>query len=216
MAIIGIYGFIGSGKGTVADILVENYGYRREAFANPVKDAVSIIFGWPRNLLEGDTKESRDFRETPCPTWSKLFQKEFSPRYALQLMGTEAGRNVFHSDLWLMALGNRLGVYGAQKPLGNVVISDVRFPNEIRYIRSLGGRLIRVKRGPEPDFYDLAYGINTVSESEETSLMADRFPHVHYSEWAWIGQDPDYLIENDSTLDDLKSQVQKIIHDMKG
>lgn len=215
MAIIGIYGFIGSGKGTVADILVENYGYQREAFANPVKDVVSTIFGWPRQLLEGDTKESRDFRETPCPIWSKLLQKDFSPRYALQLMGTEAGREVFHEDLWLFALGRRIGAYGAQQSLGNVVISDVRFPNEIRYIRSLGGRLIRVKRGSEPEFYATALEDN-MAPSNAYSQMSMEFPNVHYSEWAWIGQEPDYLIENDSTLDDLKLQVQKIIHDMKG
>lgn len=215
MAIIGIYGFIGSGKGAVSDILVENYGYQREAFANPVKDVVSTIFGWPRQLLEGDTKESRDFRETPCSIWSKLLQKDFSPRYALQLMGTEAGREVFHEDLWLFALGRRIGAYGSQS-LGNFVISDVRFPNEIRYIRSLGGRLIRVKRGPEPEFWDTAQQDNILLAIDHSPHMYDLYPDVHYSEWAWIGQEPDYLIENDSTLDDLKLQVQKIIHDMKG
>ena len=51
--IIGLLGFAGSGKGTVADILVSK-GFKKESFADPVKDAVAAIFGWERSLLEGD------------------------------------------------------------------------------------------------------------------------------------------------------------------
>jgi hypothetical protein len=61
--VIGLVGFLGSGKGTVADTL-KLYNFIPESFSNPLKDAVAIIFGWDRSLLEGDTKESREFRET--------------------------------------------------------------------------------------------------------------------------------------------------------
>jgi len=50
--IIGLVGFIGAGKGTVADILVEKHGFIKESFANSVKDAVSVIFGWDRTFLK--------------------------------------------------------------------------------------------------------------------------------------------------------------------
>jgi len=86
--IIGFVGFIGSGKGTVADILTHKYGFNKESFANAVKDACAAIFLWDRKMLEGDTKESREWRETPDPWWSEKLGREFSPRLALQLMGT--------------------------------------------------------------------------------------------------------------------------------
>ena len=60
MKIIGVCGLIGGGKGTVADILVSNHNFQKISFADPLKDMISNVFNWPRHLLEGDTKESRD------------------------------------------------------------------------------------------------------------------------------------------------------------
>ena len=56
--IIGLVGWIGSGKNTVADILATQHEYKRDSFAAPLKDAVSNIFNWPRDILEGDTAVS--------------------------------------------------------------------------------------------------------------------------------------------------------------
>ena len=53
--IIGICGFIGSGKDTIADYLVNLHHFRRESFANTLKDAVAQVFGWDRTMLEGRT-----------------------------------------------------------------------------------------------------------------------------------------------------------------
>ena len=61
--IIGLVGLIGSGKGTVADYLVAKHQFRNISFANHLKDAVAAVFGWPRNLLEGDTEYSRKWRD---------------------------------------------------------------------------------------------------------------------------------------------------------
>lgn len=69
--IVGLVGFIGSGKGTVADIMTTEHGFSKESFAGGVKDAASVIFGWDRKLLEGDTEESRAWRETPDEYWSE-------------------------------------------------------------------------------------------------------------------------------------------------
>ena len=121
--IIGLVGFIGSGKGTVGEIL-EQKGFVKDSFAKPLKDACSVIFGWPREMLEGDTEVSRKWREEPDVFWSEKFGKTFSPRLALQLMGTEAGRNVFHKDIWVTSLLNR-------SKGKDVVVTDVRFKNEI-------------------------------------------------------------------------------------
>jgi len=99
--IIGLVGFIGSGKDTVASRFI-SYGCIKDSFAAPLKDACAAIFGWPRALLEGDTVESREFRETPDMFWArKLGIDNFTPRLALQLVGTDVLRNHFHQDIWL-------------------------------------------------------------------------------------------------------------------
>jgi len=92
--IVGLLGFIGSGKGTAGDIL-KDLGFTPLSFAKGVKDVTAEMFGWPRHLLEGDTDASRKWREQPDEFWSKEFKKEFTPRFALQLMGTEVGRMYF-------------------------------------------------------------------------------------------------------------------------
>lgn len=196
--IVGLVGFIGAGKGSVADLLVQRHNFEKESFANSVKDAVATIFGWNRALLEGDTPESRAWREQNDDFWSKKFSRNFSPRLALQLMGTEAGRNVFHSDIWVHTVQRRCS---ANK---NYVIADVRFPNEIEAIKNDGGIIIRVKRGDEPKWFNTALNVNN---KHNLYGMAEQYPDIHYSEWAWIGSPIDYTIANDYTMDELIKKV---------
>jgi hypothetical protein len=67
--VVGVLGFKGSGKDTVGDYLVQKHGFARDSFANPLKDAVAATFNWPRAMLEGDTKSSREWRELPDAWW---------------------------------------------------------------------------------------------------------------------------------------------------
>lgn len=205
--LIGVVGFIGSGKGTVGDIL-EQKGYIKDSFAKPLKDAVSCMFGWPRDLLEGDTEVSRKWREEPDVYWSEKFDREFTPREALQLMGTEAGRDVFHKDIWVISLLNR--AKGR-----DVVVTDVRFKNEIDYIQENGGYVVRIIRGPEPEWYNTALEVNTLDSSffnEKHYALQDE---VHRSEWDWIGSHFDYTIHNEGTLQDLGFAVEKMLQYLK-
>lgn len=202
--IVGLVGFIGAGKGTVADLLVERHGYFKESFANSLKDACSIIFGWDRQMLEGNTPESRAWREQPDKWWSEKFGKEFSPRLALQLMGTEAGRGVFHPDLWVHTVLRRC----EHAPYNNYVIADARFPNEINAIKDSGGVVIRVRRGDDPEWYALARECNVYNKLD---IMRNAYPEVHYSEWAWIGAHYDIVMDNNCSLDELKIRVDKIV-----
>lgn len=197
--IIGLLGFIGSGKGTVADILVSK-GFKKESFADPVKDAVAAIFGWERSLLEGDTNESREFREAPDKFWSDKFGHPVTPRHMLQIMGTEAGRDTFHQDLWIYSLEQRI------KNNEHTVIADVRFPNECDAIRNLGGFIVRVARGREPVWYNDALKANTEKNTDHMSKHT-----IHYSEWAWIGQKTDYNISNNGSLDMLNADVKHML-----
>ena len=104
--LIGVVGFIGSGKGTVGSYLYRK-GFYQDSFAKPLKDAVSIIFGWDRELLEGVTDESRDWREQVDPYWSEVIGREITPRLVLQQFGTECIRNVFHANVWSASLIKR-------------------------------------------------------------------------------------------------------------
>ena len=65
--IIGICGLIGSGKGTVADFLVEQQGFKKLSFADKLKDGVASVFGWDREMLEGNNPDSRAWREKVDP-----------------------------------------------------------------------------------------------------------------------------------------------------
>lgn len=203
--IIGLVGFIGAGKGTVGELIKLN-GYKQASFAGALKDTASVLFGWDRDLLEGDTDKSRIFREEKNEFWSSRFGYDFSPRLALQLLGTEAGRDVFHKDVWIYALENRI------KKIKDVVITDTRFPNEIEFIRKSGGLIVEVKRGDRPEWYTTALLENT---DNQTGSMSKHWPNIHVSEWAWIGQKIDYTITNDGTLNDLKRTVFNVLTEIE-
>ena len=84
--IFGFIGFAGSGKDTAANILVKDYNFKKISFANPLKDMVARLFSWDRMLLEGNTPESRAWRELPDEYWSEKFGYAITPRYMLQYM----------------------------------------------------------------------------------------------------------------------------------
>lgn len=205
--IVGLLGFINSGKGTVASQLVNECNFRQDSFAAGLKDACSVIFDWPRHLLEGDTKESREWREIVDPWWSeKLSMPNFSPRLALQVIGTDALRNNFHEDIWFLTLENRI----RKNPNQHVVISDVRFPNEIKFIQEKGGKLIRINRGPTPVWYETALLANR-GNSLAKEAMTKTYSTAHFSEWAWVGSKIDYELNNDGTLESLQEQVRQVV-----
>lgn len=205
--IIGISGFINSGKGTVGAHLTKKFGFRKDSFAASLKDACAIMFDWPRDMLEGETLESRMWREVPDAWWSsKLGIKDFSPRLALQLIGTDALRHHFNESIWFLTLENRI----RKTPEQHVVISDVRFPNEFKFIQSQGGIMIRVNRGPLPAWYNTAVAATNGNTHAKESMAAD-YPAAHFSEWAWVGSKFDFEINNNTTIKDLNIQVEGII-----
>jgi hypothetical protein len=202
--IIGIVGNIGEGKDTVAEYLESQHKFKRESFAGTLKDAVAAVFGWNRELLEGKTNESRDWREQVDQWWAdKLNMPNLTPRSVLQLWGTEVCRRSFHDDIWIASLENKLRNVDT-----NVVISDCRFPNEFAAIKNAGGIIVRVKRGPEPEWYDYASG--ALAGNIEDILILKEFG-IHESEWAWYGLTVDYTIDNNGTLDELYSKITTII-----
>jgi len=202
--IIGVCGFIGSGKDTVADYLQNFHEFRRESFASTLKDAVAAVFGWDRTLLEGRTKEAREWREQIDPWWAKrLDMPTLTPRWVLQYWGTEVCRKGFHDDIWIASLENKLRL-----SKDSVVISDCRFPNEISSIRSAGGKIVWVQRGPLPDWYDLAIDAN---QGHNYAVQALKMRKIHASETAWVGTEFDAIIDNNGTIDELYQQAKLIV-----
>jgi len=209
--IIGICGLIGSGKDTIADYLQNIHQFRRESFAHTLKDAVACVFGWDRELIEGRTRSSREWREQVDPWWAeRLNMPHLTPRYVLQVWGTEVARRGFHDDIWIASLENKL-----RKTTDDVVISDCRFPNEIAAIRRAGGTVIRVHRGPEPGWYGVALAANQQAQPNASSKILTE-SGVHASETAWIGTCFDAVIDNNANgMDNLYQQINGLVLDLR-
>ena len=211
MILMGLMGLIGSGKGAVSEYLVQKKDFHRLSFADPVKDAAAGIFGWDRALLQGDTDASRAWREQKDVFWSKHLERPFSPRIALQEIGTEVGRNYFHPDIWLASLENRFNTLKANGQ-SHFVIDDCRFQNEIELITRLGGKLFVIERGPRPDWWETAYNQN--SDLPNAFRMEQKFKSIHPSEWKWISKSTytnSELIQNNGTVEEIQQVIDNAL-----
>jgi len=184
--LIGVVGLIGSGKDTVSKRLEQKHGFRRDSFAKSLKDAVSAMFNWDREMLEGNGDDSRQWREQPDEFWSKKFGKTVTPRWVLQHFGTEVMRQHMHDAIWIDSCLSRYD----GKP---TVISDTRFQNELKTIKENKGQIILVKRGELPT----------------REQMQDK--GAHKSEWDWMGWNFDHVIDNDGTKEDLYKKVDDLV-----
>src|SRR4051812_11153513 len=107
--VIGLVGFAGSGKDTVGQYLVEEHGFTSIAFADPLKDCLSAMFGWDREMLAGRTPNDRLWREQVDEWWAnKLGIPHFTPRFAMQNIGTDVMRRTFHDQIWIINTEKRL------------------------------------------------------------------------------------------------------------
>ena len=190
--IIGICGLIGCGKGTVADILVEEHNFKKLSFADKLKDGVATVFGWDRSMLEGDTRQSREWREQRDEFWSKETKRNITPRIVLQEFGTDCMRHGFDDSIWVSIVKQEL----IKNPTKDFVIPDVRFPNEALMIQKLNGCVWRAIRGPDPVWFRMYQDIGVEPKD------------VHESEWRWANVNFNAQVSNNGTLDDLKNQVQ--------
>jgi hypothetical protein len=198
--IFGITGLIGSGKDTAAEHLINKHNFTKLSFAASLKDAVSVIFGWDRTLLEGDTLESREWREQKDTWWAaKLRMPHLTPRWVLQYWGTEVCRNNFHKDIWVASLENKL-----RNTQGDVVITDCRFLNELNTIKNAGGILIRVQRGENPTWVESAERYN--------KGIIDAPPKgIHASEYSSVGLPHDYYLSNDGSKQEFFDTLDALI-----
>ena len=189
--LLGLAAKARSGKDTVGEYLRDEYNYKLYAFADPIKQAASKMFGISLDqFYEGDRELVNEF-------WG------FSPREILQKLGTEAGRNVFRKDIWLKRGLQEWETYKKDiesfvmtfpetmhhhVPSG-LVFTDVRFENEATMIREQGGQVVHIIR----------------NDAEEVS--------DHVSEAGIAIADGDVVIYNNDTLEDLYINVSDILGD---
>lgn len=189
--IIGICGKAGSGKDTIADHIVEWYGFKKLCFADPLKRACSEAFGIPLSHFYDTT-----LKEVKDPYW------HVSPRQIAQYVGTELFRDSMQG-LKGVAIQKQFWVYRFLKDVvenSNIsfVVSDVRFNNEAEVILNRGGYLFNVISNRAPE----SVGIS--NHASEAGIDFSKLPH----------QERIYEIKNDTdvSLFELKSQVNQIFH----
>lgn len=189
MQLIGLSGAARSGKDTVGEFLETQFDFKRYAFADPLKRAAHEMFGIPLiEFYEGDREIVNEF-------WG------FSPREILQLIGTECGRQVFRNDIWVKRaemewnnhqqyVNNVLPeTFGTVEGFRGMVITDVRFENEAKFIREMGGTVLHVER---PGFVGEVGVANHASEAGYSDDLKD------------------HIVVNDGTLEQLYTKVENI------
>lgn len=162
--IVGVTGHAQHGKDTFAAVAVEQFGYTRMAFADNVRRAL-----WALNPVVPRRTRYTTLRAVVGdggelgygPGWDRAKQDPHI-RGLLQRMGTEAVRDIVHTDAWIMALERH--VFAAR----DVVIPDVRFPNEANAIRRWGGVVIRVVRVDDNGEVFVAPGVSHDHPSERS------------------------------------------------
>lgn len=180
--IIGLSGIAGSGKDTVANLIIKNHkNWVKTSFAKSMKDAVAGMYGLPREMLEGDTKESREWREQPVEFWGeKLGIENLTPRQILQFFGTGLVRAHVNPDFWVYRTEFELDKLTSGG--GNVLVTDVRFPNEAEMIKSKGGQIWHVFCGDVPEWF---------TNYRDKRIIPDG---IHESEYRWAETTPDAII----------------------
>lgn len=200
--VIAVTGTISSGKDTFAQKFIEN-GYTKFSFADSLKSAVGVIFGWDRELLEGNTHESRKWREEIDPFWSKELGYNVTPRYILQYMGTDVLRKHFNDNIWIMSLENKIKNSESDK----IIITDCRFPNEIKLMKKMKATIVEIQRNI-PLWYSMAKKYNT----GEISYFPKELESIHISEYGWVGlNNPNYVVSNDDTILSLHKKSEELL-----
>ena len=171
--IIGLTGRAGAGKDTVADYLVENYGFKKLSFASTLKEMLAVA-GFPEPA-------NRDDKE------KKVEGFDFTWREAAQKLGTEWARGL-DKDFWLKVLGNKIKI-GV-----DYVISDVRFDNEAEFL----------------DYNYEGWIINIVGRQVDLGDNAS-----HPSEKGVKDSAIHYVLNNDGTIQDMKTNVDDIIYQIR-
>lgn len=184
--LIGMCGKARSGKSTIAKFLCEESGFREVSLATPLKNGLIDMFGFTNDQVHGDKKEEID------PYWN------VTPREVMQVVGTELMRNSLPefiptmNNVWIRIAQRKIKEYMSQGY--SVVVSDVRFSDEVMMIRELNGSVWQVVRDPV--------------HANQTMV------HDHVSEH--LSTIPDVVYVNNQSIKELHKKVRLELQQIKG
>ncbi len=179
--LLAFAGSKGSGKDTCADYLVHKHAFTKYAFANPIKDICRTLFDFSQEQLYGAQRDIVDARYN------------HTPRQVLQKLGTDFCRDQIDENFWLKYF--QRWINDTRNHTGAIVISDIRFQNELDTIRQLGGRVFHVQRKNNTRL--ISSGVISVDDH-----ASEHQPLVGFQG----------VIENDSTIPALHEKVASILH----
>lgn len=167
--LIAFHGLARSGKGVATRRLISKHGFTVHKLAGPLKNMLRSL-GLTEEHIEGSLKEK------PCDLLGGQ-----TPRYAMQTLGMEWGRDLIHKSLWHISWVN-------SKPDSDLVVDDLRFPNDYDFLKSLGATVVKVERP----------GVERGSHASENQQL----PH-------------DHLLLNDGALEDLQIKVDALLSELR-
>lgn len=185
--LIALTGHAGSGKNTVAQLLGHHRTVHEVSFAGPLKQFCIMAFDFSDGQVYGPSEE----RNRPDPRYRRADGEPLTPRYALQTLGTEWGRNCY-PDVWAdLGVRNALtSLKASPDDQSLAVITDCRFVNEAKAVKAAGGEVWRVHRPGS--------GLDGAAGRHESELEQDSPEMLRLI---------DATIFNDGTLDDLEREV---------
>ena len=176
--LIGLCGAPGCGKDTLAEQFILHDVYERYRMADPIKRMLREFH------IRDDVWEDPVQKERDIPWLGR------SPRYLAQTLGTEWGRNCVRDDIWVLLAKGRWHHLNAGGK-GRMVIPDIRFENEARWLREEGGLLLQIVR---PD----------------NQKVMDNPGHA--SEWGFPESLIDDQVFNTGTKEELRDRAWERIH----
>ncbi len=162
--VIGLTGPMGSGKDTVADLLTTHCGAHKLAFADALRGEIVEAF-----CIEHVYLTRRETKEHPISALAlarcldtgfvgrMLIQHQLfndgqldmdaprSPRQIMQWWGTEY-RRAAQPGYWVSKAAQHIHWRHQAMRDRLIVITDVRFEDEARLVRALGGQIWQIKR----------------------------------------------------------------------
>ena len=176
MKIIGLSGKMGCGKNYLAEQILYPY----------FKDKYNILI-----IGFGDLMKNELYARDLTLSYDQLYDyKTFETRQKLQQYGTENGRDKYHQDIWIRGLDIQIETFSRRcKSECLIIVCDVRFTNEYEYIRSKGGKVLRIEA---PNRSELRYLKESDNDINKLNIIKS-----HRSETELDSKQFDYIIKND-------------------